>query len=300
MAPIATDAKQSGTARVLGSASAGICELLVFHPVDTISKRLMSNYGRITSASQLNTVIFKNSASKPIISRFFSLFPGLGYAAGYKVSQRVYKYGGQPVVNDYLVRHWSQSYNAIFGPKTGKAMLSATAGSLIGIGEVVLLPLDVLKIKRQTNPEAFKGRGFLRIIRDEGWGLYRGAGWTAARNAPGSFALFGGSAFAKEYIIGLEDYSKATWTQNIVASICGASASLIVSAPLDVIKTRIQNRNFDNPESGFTILKNMVKTEGPTAFFKGLVPKLLTTGPKLVFSFALAQTLIPAYDRLLK
>jgi hypothetical protein len=61
--------------------------------------------------------------------------------------------------------------------------------SLIGIGEIVLLPLDVLKIKRQTNPEAFRGRGLFKIIGDEGMGLYRGAGWTAARNAPGSFAV---------------------------------------------------------------------------------------------------------------
>src|SRR3569833_1015353 len=64
-----------------------------------------------------------------------------------------------------------------------------TVQSLIGIGEIVLLPLDVLKIKRQTNPEAFRGRGVLRIVRDEGFGLYRGWGWTAARNAPGSFAV---------------------------------------------------------------------------------------------------------------
>lgn len=61
--------------------------------------------------------------------------------------------------------------------------------SIIGIGEIVLLPLDVLKIKRQTNPEAFRGRGVVRIVKDEGFGLYRGWGWTAARNAPGSFAV---------------------------------------------------------------------------------------------------------------
>jgi hypothetical protein len=67
--------------------------------------------------------------------------------------------------------------------------LLLTYNSLIGIGEIVLLPLDVLKIKRQTNPEAFRGRGLFKIISDEGMGLYRGAGWTAARNAPGSFAV---------------------------------------------------------------------------------------------------------------
>lgn len=43
----AGDKKQSGTARVLGSATAGICELAVFHPVDTTAKRLMSNNTRV-------------------------------------------------------------------------------------------------------------------------------------------------------------------------------------------------------------------------------------------------------------
>lgn len=297
--PTSGDKKQSGIARILGSATAGIAELAVFHPVDTTAKRLMSNQGRITSASQLNKVVFRDFAEASVGRRFVSLFPGLGYAAGYKILQRVYKYGGQPFANEFLVSNFRDVFEDNFGKKTGKALMSATAGSLIGIGEIVLLPLDVLKIKRQTNPEAFKGRGFLKIISDEGFALYRGWGWTAARNAPGSFALFGGNAFAKEYLFKLNDYSAATWSQNFVASIFGASASLIVSAPLDVIKTRIQNRNFENPESGFTILKNMAKNEGATAFFKGLVPKLLTTGPKLVFSFALAQTLIPAFDKLI-
>ena len=169
--------------------------------------------------------------------------------------------------------------------------------SLIGIGEIILLPLDVLKIKRQTNPEAFRGRGVFRIVADEGMGLYRGAGWTAARNAPGSFALFGGSAAAKQYLYKLEDYNSAGFLQNFVASIAGAAASLLVSAPLDVIKTRIQNRNFENPESGFRIVSSMVRDEGFTSFFKGLTPKLLMTGPKLVFSFWLAQTLIPAFNK---
>lgn len=298
---MSNDKKQSGRARLLGSASAGILEIGVFHPVDTISKRLMSNHTKIGSTSELNKVIFRDFAEQPLGKRLFTLFPGLGYAACYKVLQRVYKYGGQPFANEFLNRHYKADFDNAFGEKTGKALRSATAGSMIGIGEIVLLPLDVLKIKRQTNPESFKGRGFIKILSDEGiFNLYRGWGWTAARNAPGSFALFGGNAFAKEYILGLQDYSQATWGQNFISSIVGASASLIVSAPLDVIKTRIQNRNFDNPQSGFTIVKNTLKNEGATAFFKGLTPKLLTTGPKLVFSFALAQSLIPKFDSLLQ
>lgn len=106
--------------------------------------------------------------------------------------------------------------------------------------------------------------------------LYVHPGSILLRGAPliSAYQLFGGSAFTKGYFFGLSDYNKATWFQNFVASIGGATASLVVSAPLDVIKTRIQNRNFDNPEGGFKIVSNMMKNEGPTSFFKGLVPKV--------------------------
>ena len=66
----------------------------------------------------------------------------------------------------------------------------------------------------------------------------------------------------KEYGFGLKDYSKATFFQNFCASIGGAIASIAVASPLDVVKTRIQNRPFDAPESGVAIVKNMIKHEG--------------------------------------
>lgn len=70
-----------------------------------------------------------------------------------------------------------------------RCTLTPVRRSLTGIGEVILLPLDALKIKRQVNPEAFRGRGVVRIFLEEGTTLYRGWGWTMARNAPGSFAV---------------------------------------------------------------------------------------------------------------
>jgi hypothetical protein len=164
---------------------------------------------------------------------------------------------------------------------------------------VFLFYLDVLKIKAQTNPEALKGRGLLQLVREEGRNLYKGGGWTAARNAPGSFALFGGSAACKEYIFQLKEYSDATFLQDAIASVVGAIASITVAAPLDVIKTRIQNRPFDSKDSGTTILRNLVANEGFTAFFKGLTPKIIVVGPKLVFSFTIAQQLMSYFDKMM-
>ncbi|KAJ1506364.1 hypothetical protein HMI56_000646 [Coelomomyces lativittatus] len=78
----------------------------------------------------------------------------------------------------------------------------------------------------------------------------------------------------------------------------GSMLSILVSAPLDVIKTRLQNQPFHaTPVSGYTVIKNLIRHEGMGAFFKGLVPKLSIVGPKLVFSFTVAQWLIEKLHR---
>lgn len=91
----------------------------------------MSNQGKIGSLSQLNAVIFKEKSNAAAGRKFFSLFPGLGYAAGYKVLQRVYKYGGQPFVRDYLSQHHGDKFDNTFGKGTGKAIMNATAGRCV-------------------------------------------------------------------------------------------------------------------------------------------------------------------------
>ena len=60
---------------------------------------------------------------------------------------------------------------------------------------------------------------------------------------------------------------------DFVASIAGAVASITVASPLDVVKTRIQNANFNSTVSGGAIVRDMVRTEGVGSFFKGLTPK---------------------------
>lgn len=75
-------------------------------------------------------------------------------------------------------------------------------------------------------------------------------------------------------MMGVVDYHQATWSQNFVASIAGAVASITVAAPLDTVKTRIQNANFEQKVSGVTVIRDMLRTEGAGALFKGLTPKV--------------------------
>ena len=74
------------------------------------------------------------------------------------------------------------------GEWKGRMMIQAMAGSMTGIGEVVLLLLEVLKIKQQVNPDVFHGRGIVKIFM-EGTTLYRGWSWAVACNTPGPFAV---------------------------------------------------------------------------------------------------------------
>jgi hypothetical protein len=45
-----------------------------------------------------------------------------------QVLQRIYKYGGQPFVRDYLATHYGSDFDKTFGKGTGKAIMHATAG----------------------------------------------------------------------------------------------------------------------------------------------------------------------------
>ena len=94
-------------------------------------------------------------------------------------------------------------------------------------------------------------------------------------------------------MFGIQDYHKATWGQNFVASVAGAVASITVAAPLDTVKTRIQNANFENKVSGVTVVKDLVKNEGASALFKGLTPKVrhLMPQPLVVRCVACADRL---------
>lgn len=90
---------EKSQARFLGAGVAGGLELALFHPVDTVAKRLMASQVTV-SVANYGDILFQDKAQAGIGQRFRSLFPGIGYGAMYKISQRMYKFGGQPYVKE--------------------------------------------------------------------------------------------------------------------------------------------------------------------------------------------------------
>lgn len=97
----------------------------------------MSNKGQL--AGNIKTIVFKQAAEASIPGKFLSLFPGLGYAAGYKVAQRVYKFGGQPYFRDLIDKNTGDTFRSTFGKKWGGLMMHATAGRWVKASEGALL-----------------------------------------------------------------------------------------------------------------------------------------------------------------
>ncbi|KAJ3330967.1 hypothetical protein HDU76_004407 [Blyttiomyces sp. JEL0837] len=427
------------TSKGVASASiAGLLELAFFHPVDTISKRLMHHQGSLEKGKGLRKVISKEAAGRGLVREFMNLYPAFQYAVVYKMMQRSLQFGSHPIILDYITRNHASDYKRTFGSKWSNTLMSASGGVVVGVLEVALLPLDALKVKGQVQvkmlsdkntgssssnsppssssssgnrpkttgkkplpppssshqlppfhhgqpglllssssttmaindfqhhhqqsyiirPRTTKYHFFhssgssqlssssiktplnmtssttssttvtvarlpvtttttmataIELIRNPLLlaNLYRGASWTASRNAVGCSALFGTSAFIKDRVFHWEDIhhtkhsggkntntkSQHTVTQMFLASLAGAVASITVAAPFDVIKVRVQAAPLDRPVSGFHVLNQLLKVEGVWALTKGIVPKLLASGPKVTFAFTVAQALSEWMER---
>ena len=58
---------------------------------------------------------------------------------------------------------------------------------------------------------------------------------------------------------------------------------------MDVIKTRIQSQRLTERMSGWQVFTSTVRCEGFSAFYKGITPKIITSAPRLVFSYTMTQ-----------
>jgi len=78
-------------------------------------------------------------------------------------------------------------------------------------------------------------------------------------------------------------------THLLAACLAGTMAA-IFAQPLDVMKTRVLNAPADSNGVG-TVFKKTLKTSGPLAFYKGLVPAWIRLLPQTVITFLIFEQL---------
>ncbi|XXQ31938.1 Mitochondrial carrier protein [Plasmodiophora brassicae] len=117
-------------------------------------------------------------------------------------------------------------------------------------------------------------------------GLYRGLIGSIASHAPTSAAWFGTYELTKSV---LHDERRGTppLTTFLISGAMAGAASVIVSNPLDVAKTRVQSADLGKPSAGFwTVLYRIVFREGLPGMTKGIGPRMLMQVPGSALTFA--------------
>ena len=189
-------------------------------------------------------------------------------------------------VND-LLRGWFGEED-IEGNKQVALPLEIIAGGSAGASQVMFTnPLEIVKIRLQTIGEQVRlegatPKGAVTIVKELGFfGLYKGASACLLRDVPFSAIYFPAYASAKELCTG--DKDKASPLDLLTAGAMAGAPAASLTTPADVIKTRMQvtgsggKKPYNTiPEAAVDIMKN----EGPTAFFKGAAARVFRSSPQ--------------------
>jgi len=182
-------------------------------------------------------------------------------------------------------------------------MIAGAGGGLIA--SIATCPLDVIKTKLQAQRIVQGTRGYEGVLdtvktilrRDGLRGLYRGLGPTILGYLPtwaiyftvydGIKTIFGeapGAAKNGERLYPaaqVKGYQPAIrehpWSLHILSAMAAGAASSICTNPLWVIKTRFMTQTPEDVRYRHTwdAARTIYRTEGPRAFYRGLVPSLL-------------------------
>lgn len=162
------------------------------------------------------------------------------------------------------------------------------SGAGAGFCQVVATnPMEIVKIRLQVAGESKQTRNLVEVVRELGLkGLYKGAPATLLRDVPFSMVYFSLYGRVKRYFTDADGNIPIAkvFLSSTIAGVIGAT----VATPMDVIKTRLQVK----PKPGDPVYtgirdcyQQILKNEGRSAFFKGVVPRCLIISP--LFGIAL-------------
>uniref|UniRef100_A0A093V6L8 Succinate/fumarate mitochondrial transporter n=1 Tax=Talaromyces marneffei PM1 TaxID=1077442 RepID=A0A093V6L8_TALMA len=278
---------------LIAGGGAGMSEVLVCHPLDTIKVRMQlsrraNRFGPPPQGVVGTAVgIVRNEG-------FFGLYNGLGAVIG-------------GIIPKMAIRFTSYEYykRLLTDKDTMKISRNGTflAGLAAGITEAVTVvnAVEVIKIRLQALHKApngalvpkYKGtsEAISTLIRTEGISfLWRGVTLTALRQGTNQAANF---TVYTELKTGLQKWQQQnhhnihnkleakelpSYQTTIIGLISGAVGPFF-NAPIDTIKTRIQQAPVIPGKSSLshimTITTDMLRNEGARSFYKGITPRVI-------------------------
>lgn len=278
---------------------AGLAEACVCHPLDTVKVRMQLSKSR--KARGLKP-LGPWATAKQIVAREtpMGLYKGIGAVV-------------TGIVPKMAIRFASfEAYKNALSDSEGKLKPKGVflAGLLAGATEAVLVvsPMEVVKIRLQAQQHSLAdpldipkyrnaAHAAFTIVREEGLStLYRGVALTALRQATNQGVNFTAyqefKRLAKAYQPQYANVELPSWQTMILGLVSGAMGPFS-NAPIDTIKTRIQKASKEPGETALSRLTKvtvtMFKEEGPAAFYKGILPRVMRVAPGQAIVFTVYE-----------
>jgi solute carrier family 25 citrate transporter 1 len=180
------------------------------------------------------------------------------------------------------------AFEALSGQITGgNGELTATQRVLCGLGagvsEAILAvtPMETVKVKfindQRLEKPRFKGffHGTSIIIKEQGIsGVYQGLMPTILKQGTNQAIRFYVMGALKNLYKGDDPNKPVPKLLVGVFGMAAGAASVYGNTPLDVVKTRMQGLEAKKYKSTLDCMVKIWKNEGPSAFYKGTVPRL--------------------------
>jgi solute carrier family 25 phosphate transporter 23/24/25/41 len=174
---------------------------------------------------------------------------------------------------------------------------SLVAGGIAGaVSRTAVSPLERLKILYQLANGRKARAGVLRSLdtmyRTEGiMGFFKGNGTNILRIVPYSAVQFATYESVKRVLIGQDAAREGAMYVKLTAGASAGIASVIVTYPLDLVRTRLSLQGETPCTIHATIRQVLTEEGGWRALYKGLVPTVAGIAPYVALNFTVYETL---------
>jgi len=196
---------------------------------------------------------------------------------------------------------WGAYTNISFFFRDDNGKISVAGNMVSGMGAGVceaicaVTPVETVKTRvtddqrRGTGRYRGSGDAIVKILKSEGpLGLYRGAFPTILKQATNQAVRMPLQVQFFSLITFGDNSKKQSPIYNGVAGLLAGAGSVLLTQPQDCVKSRMQGEQAKELYKGTVdCFMQMLKNEGPTAFFAGSVPRMVQVGLTTGISFAI-------------
>ncbi|XP_006615739.1 putative tricarboxylate transport protein, mitochondrial [Apis dorsata] len=286
---------KGGVKGIVAGGITGAIEILITYPTEYVKTQL-----QLDAKSGINkqyTGVLDCMIKTLKNHGFFGLYRGLSVLLYGSIPKSAVRFGSFEKMKELLASPDGKL------TKTNSFIAGLCAGTAEAI--FVVTPMETIKVKfindqRSPNP---KYRGFLHgvgmITKEYGIrGIYQGLVPTILKQSSNQAIRFCTIETLKDWYRGGD---KDVVIPKVVTGIFGAIAggcSVFGNTPIDVVKTRMQGLEAAKYKNSLDCVRQIWMNEGPTAFYKGTIPRLSRVCLDVGITFIIYDSFKELFDRI--